>query len=713
MPDIKLRPNVPVSMANEVDHRRRIAERANIGLPHDGSYPMTAPLQMAQYAASSLPMASLWDGAAVYISDEEKVAFSNGTNWIRQAVYVPSTTDLSYQLNASGSVETTINDKLDIFVTLEDFGAVGDGSTDDTDAIEAALDTGLPIIARSGKTYKHTPISHSGDVYITTSGSDHAKFYCSTSPSSAMFQVTGAAKTATTLSADVAAGATSISVASAANIVVGDLLRIQSTTLWPCDNRGTVYYGQLARVIAISGTTITTESSICFGFESGDSVVPCTPVSAKFHNIVFEREAYNGISNGMQVIYGDGASFRDCKFINSTANGLALSYSYRTHITGGEATGVNLASGSTQGYGIVANGCFGTEISGLKTYNCRRGVDINGTVIPSIFSRVFGCQFVAGGYAEDGTAMWPNGALQSDGCGSHGGSYCSIFKDNICINTYLGVVIRGFNDAAVGNTIVGKSLYPVWLSYCLSPTVSGNHYLDQTEDGYLSSINGNNTFRPDYMVYLNANSFVDEMGIRVIGNHAKTTKVGFLYIDGNSGAVVDGFQLQNNTCEVLNSSTTTASFVSSGTTKYLPSAVSFGNKLICPSTYTQTFSSTVGLYLPSTTSVSQIGENRWRVTIEDDDFVLIPTNLGANTSQAIIQVFNAATSSSYRLNALIRNASTTSIDLGGTSGVTILDTALAGTTGTDTQLSLSLYDKNVYLENRTGAVVSLVVSIEG
>ena len=91
MPDITLRPNVPVVMANEMDHRRRIAERANIGLPEDGSRPMVGPLPYKSYTAAGLPDASIWSGAAVYVSDAASLAYSNGVSWLYTAG-VPSAT---------------------------------------------------------------------------------------------------------------------------------------------------------------------------------------------------------------------------------------------------------------------------------------------------------------------------------------------------------------------------------------------------------------------------------------------------------------------------------------------------------------------------------------------------------------------------------------------------------------------------------------------
>lgn len=86
MADVSGRPDAPLLHSNEVEHRRQIAIRANSALPFDGSRSMNAPLTLASYTVSTLPTASLWSGAIIYVSNESggaQPAFSDGTNWRR------------------------------------------------------------------------------------------------------------------------------------------------------------------------------------------------------------------------------------------------------------------------------------------------------------------------------------------------------------------------------------------------------------------------------------------------------------------------------------------------------------------------------------------------------------------------------------------------------------------------------------------------------
>lgn len=80
------RPIVPQTHANEIEHRRLLAIRANSALPKDGTEAMAAPLLLMSYTVATLPTASLYEGAIIYVSNEvggKTVAFSDGTNWRR------------------------------------------------------------------------------------------------------------------------------------------------------------------------------------------------------------------------------------------------------------------------------------------------------------------------------------------------------------------------------------------------------------------------------------------------------------------------------------------------------------------------------------------------------------------------------------------------------------------------------------------------------
>lgn len=86
MVEARTRRPVPLQHNDEVEHRRQLAKHTNASLAHDGTFPMTAPLLNFEVTVATLPDATIWEGATIYVSDETGgsiIAFSDGTNWRR------------------------------------------------------------------------------------------------------------------------------------------------------------------------------------------------------------------------------------------------------------------------------------------------------------------------------------------------------------------------------------------------------------------------------------------------------------------------------------------------------------------------------------------------------------------------------------------------------------------------------------------------------
>lgn len=69
---------------------------------------------------------------------------------------VGNSANVSFIQNALGAVRRTSQSKMADFVSVKDFGAVGDGVTDDTSAIMAAIATGIDVYAPVGYTFAIT-----------------------------------------------------------------------------------------------------------------------------------------------------------------------------------------------------------------------------------------------------------------------------------------------------------------------------------------------------------------------------------------------------------------------------------------------------------------------------------------------------------------------------------------------------------------------------
>lgn len=140
---------------------------------------------LPSYTTATRPSSHGTVPSLIYDSTLGKTMMWNGSAWVdtfgaelpSEATLradLASTASTSYgaslvaykRIGDTGAVATTVYSKLRDVVSVKDFGAVGDGVTDDTAAIQAAMDSGSNNVIFPAGTYLHGPVDVDSSVRL-------------------------------------------------------------------------------------------------------------------------------------------------------------------------------------------------------------------------------------------------------------------------------------------------------------------------------------------------------------------------------------------------------------------------------------------------------------------------------------------------------------------------------------------------------------------
>lgn len=363
-------------------------------------------------------------------------------------------------------------------VSVKDFGATGDGSTDDTEAIQNAAQSmtegGMLVFPFGVYKILHSIEFSAGNIRVVgdnaTIDATELSYDSGVRGSGAAFRfVSPEPLVTTTLTSTAAAGTKVLTVVSSAGMAVGDIIRSVSTQR-QYENAGAVaYFNDQNKIVKISGSNITLETALSYALTVSPYTVTVT-AATPLVNISVEGFTFLGggylepLANGLgQVgVWGslvDNFVIRLCKF-------------YRFQ---------GIACAVDRGVDFIVDSCY------------FEGIDVNVSVVEGISSGWYGayaircrralftnCTGIRMRHLFDGAEVY--GFIQSNSIaanshraafGSHEAVYDLLIEGNIARNCYSGVIVRAFTSRIHGNVLHSTETSTISTGTMLATDASG------------------------------------------------------------------------------------------------------------------------------------------------------------------------------------------------------------------------------------------------
>jgi hypothetical protein len=448
------------------------------------------------------------------------------------------------------------------FFNVHDFGAVGDGLTDDAAAIRAAITeaAGRTVLFDSNKKYLiKSAITHNGDVFLKSNGANKAIIFQNGQLFDSLVFNAEPIAPSKTLAASMQRGNRGWKLNNITGIAVGMLMEVKSSASWYYDPRPTTTdarKSELHRVASIDGNTVYTEDRANDGYNLTTETVEITfinPINVHIENLtiqcVLPATPFTSVKTALTVTYASEARFLDVDTIDSASQGIMLIGCYNPKIVGGKSVG---QIDTKSGYGVHIWGCSNTIISERRSWGCRIGIDIGGKQIISRDTLIEKCTVTGGGVASNGIAFIfdedgkETNLISQKGFTTHGAVDHIKYVNNTVTDLYEGFNTIARNISYFDNFFLGRFRFGINIAgtgenFWIRNNRSYDGWSNQKDGSTYSGTIDVNQRRLDYFLTISntvQNVLVDSNDMQVERR--------FVRIFGNPGTRI---RITNNTVE--------------------------------------------------------------------------------------------------------------------------------------------------------------------
>ena len=377
----------------------------------------------------------------------------------------------SVSFTQAGSTDTrTVQAKLQESVSVKDFGAVGDKTTDDTASIQAAFDGGSKNIFFPSGTYKissglniTSSVNVSCDKNVVIDGSSIPASV--TLGEQHVVKATGSIGSSVALTSNITEEDITITLSSTSGLSAGDYILVSSTAKFAAGWTGNNYQGWVTTIESVdSGTQITVSTKAFSDLLVSDTAVvqKISPISVRWTGGKMLGRGLNGGHVGFPLSYCVDSTVDGLEIDGCEGSGVSFSTCFNCHATRLSVKNClsTPALGNT-GYGFVAvNGTQYSSCSHSYFERCRHSVS-GGGAYPARFIDILHNHSVDGGRGtRDFDCHEPCFFWKFDGnstVGDNGGfiirgQYVNITNNYIRNSGQIAIDIRGFGTLTNGIT---------------------------------------------------------------------------------------------------------------------------------------------------------------------------------------------------------------------------------------------------------------------